>query len=178
METHPRSVMRGSMLAGFGRGGRRIPGGTASNGLMMTRRLANGDRVSMMTRLVVESALVQPPRQLVVGSMHSDLLVRTCVSGTPWQHDAKDAAVALVALDLDAAAIGFDGPAGDGQAKPGAARLSRAGVVHAIEALEDPLAMRSGNAGSRVAHVDRDAAGLDRKSTRLNSSHLGISYAV
>src|SRR2546429_2269227 len=68
METHPRSVMRGSMLAGFGRGGRRIPGGTASNGLMMTRRLANGDRVSMMTRLVVESELVQPPRQLVESS--------------------------------------------------------------------------------------------------------------
>src|SRR5947208_15034857 len=105
METHPRSVMRGSMLAGFGRGGRRIPGGTASNGLMMTRRLANGERVSMMTRLVVESALVQPLRQLVVGSMHSDLLVRTCVSGAPLQHDAQDAAVALLALDLDAPAV-------------------------------------------------------------------------
>src|SRR5437899_12561376 len=124
METHPRSVMRGSMLAGFGRGGRRIPGGTASNGLMMTRRLANGDRVSMMTRLVVESELVQPPRQLVVGSMHSNLLVRTCVSGTPWQHDAKDAAVALVALDLDEAAVGFDVTTDVRQANPCTVRLT------------------------------------------------------
>src|SRR5437773_6150317 len=162
METHPRSVMRGRMLAGFGRGGRRIPGGTASNGLMLTRRLANGDRVSMMTRVVVESELVQPPRQLVGGYMHSDLLVRTCVSGTPWQHDAKDAAVALVALDLDAAAVGFDGPAGDGQAEPGAARLSRAGFVHPIQALEDPVARLSRTAGCRLSHVDRDLAGLGR----------------
>src|SRR5205809_6003157 len=149
MERHPRSVMRGRMLAGFGRGGRRIPGGTASNGLMLTRRLANGDRVSMMTRLVVESELVQPPRQLVGGYMHSDLLVRTCLSGTPWQHDAKDAAVALVALDLDAAAVGFDGPAGDGQVEPRAARRSRAGRVHAIDGLAVPRALRSGHARSR-----------------------------
>src|ERR1043166_3243384 len=121
METHPRSVRRGRMLAGFGRGGRRIPGGTASNGLMMTRRLANGERFSMMTRVVFESGLVQPPRQLVVGYMHSDVLVRTCVPGTPGQHYAKYASVSFVALDFDTAAVGFDGPAGDGQAKPGAA---------------------------------------------------------
>src|SRR5262245_8514432 len=142
MDAQPRSVMSGMMLAGLGRGGRTIPGGTASNGLMTTRRLANGERFSMMTRLAVESELMQPARQLVGGYMSK--------------------VGALVALDFDAAAAGFDGPAGNGQAEPGAARLSRAGIVHAIETLEDPLAMRSGNAGSRVAHVDRDAAGLGR----------------
>src|SRR5262245_64710877 len=31
---------------------------------------------------------------------------------------------------------------------------------------------------SRVAAIRSRAAGADRKSTRLNSSHLGISYAV
>src|SRR5262249_5210160 len=146
METQPRSVMTGRMLAGLGRGGRTIPGGTASNGLMTTRRLANGERFSMMARLAVESELVQPARQLVGGYMSE--------------------VGALVALDFDAAAVGFDGPAGTGQAEPGAARLSRAGIVHAIETLEAPLAMRSGHAGSRVAHVDRDAAGLGRGVTQ------------
>src|SRR5262245_56107763 len=39
---------------------------------------------------------------------------------------------------------------------------------------EDPVAVASGRMDlDLVAH-----AGLDRKSTRLNSSHLGISYAV
>src|SRR5947199_3884940 len=30
----------------------------------------------------------------------------------------------------------------------------------------------------RVDEPEEDGAGVDRKSTRLNSSHLGISYAV
>src|SRR5262245_62986426 len=38
---------------------------------------------------------------------------------------------------------------------------------------------RQGGEGSLPAHVDREREGeRDRKSTRLNSSHLGISYAV
>src|SRR5207249_10740938 len=32
--------------------------------------------------------------------------------------------------------------------------------------------------GMKVAHVGRYRHGLDRKSTRLNSSHVSISYAV
>src|SRR5262245_64402818 len=42
-------------------------------------------------------------------------------------------------------------------------------------------AASGGGAGGRAARVDRDAWAAcweDRKSTRLNSSHLGISYAV
>src|SRR5258705_9818564 len=39
-----------------------------------------------------------------------------------------------------------------------------------------PLARRVGRGHRRLGH--RDRRGLDRKSTRLNSSHLGISYAV
>src|SRR3712207_7695613 len=33
-------------------------------------------------------------------------------------------------------------------------------------------------AAGAVLHLQGDAAGLDRKSTRLNSSHANISYAV
>src|SRR3712207_8163997 len=32
--------------------------------------------------------------------------------------------------------------------------------------------------GAHVGHVDAHAHGVDRKSTRLNSSHANISYAV
>src|SRR5690606_40203961 len=40
-------------------------------------------------------------------------------------------------------------------------------------------ANRHGRSHSRARHVARDAwAGEDRKSTRLNSSHVKISYAV
>src|SRR5437899_9280439 len=35
-----------------------------------------------------------------------------------------------------------------------------------------------GHAGERRGRADRHCAAVDRKSTRLNSSHLGISYAV
>src|SRR5690606_40707234 len=40
--------------------------------------------------------------------------------------------------------------------------------------------LRAANPDVRVEALDRrlDAAGLDRKSTRLNSSHVKISYAV
>src|SRR5262245_65216556 len=37
---------------------------------------------------------------------------------------------------------------------------------------------RLGVAARVVVHEDHAARALDRKSTRLNSSHLGISYAV
>src|SRR5438045_6621075 len=36
----------------------------------------------------------------------------------------------------------------------------------------------AGRGGERQQQLDDDAERLDRKSTRLNSSHLGISYAV
>src|SRR3712207_7570797 len=48
-------------------------------------------------------------------------------------------------------------------------RLGRRDAAHGR-----PLHERDGDARERP----RDAAGLDRKSTRLNSSHANISYAV
>src|SRR5258705_6868186 len=43
----------------------------------------------------------------------------------------------------------------------------------------EEAAAGDGAAGGRVGNGHADAvAGIDRKSTRLNSSHLGISYAV
>src|SRR5262245_65013811 len=37
---------------------------------------------------------------------------------------------------------------------------------------------RQGENGGMLARDGEQAGGVDRKSTRLNSSHLGISYAV
>src|SRR5262249_43586229 len=86
--------------------------------------------------------------------------ILTFLSGNhAWQHDPEEASVAFVALALDATTVGFDGPAGDGQAEAGAAGRSRAGIVQAIEALEDSLVMRGGNTRSRVVHFDRAIAG-------------------
>src|SRR5205814_8070770 len=49
------------------------------------------------------------------------------------------------------------------------------GPLLVVDGVQDP-----GNVGTliRTAHALGAAASLDRKSTRLNSSHLGISYAV
>src|SRR5256885_10461228 len=55
--------------------------------------------------------------------------------------------------------------------------LFRSPVVHLVallEAAQDRDRLLDG----RLAHVDGLEAPLDRKSTRLNSSHLVISYAV
>src|SRR2546430_6078607 len=44
--------------------------------------------------------------------------------------------------------------------------------------LQCPEAVASGGCRGRSPHPDRIVARLDRKSTRLNSSHSQISYAV
>src|SRR3712207_7519775 len=54
----------------------------------------------------------------------------------------------------------------------GAHRLQVGHVPHHREAAGDPLP------GEDAARGARDLEGLDRKSTRLNSSHANISYAV
>src|SRR2546426_8526355 len=48
----------------------------------------------------------------------------------------------------------------------------RGGALRELGVFARPVRVRSG------APVRPDASGLDRKSTRLNSSHLVISYAV
>src|ERR1039458_9169269 len=42
----------------------------------------------------------------------------------------------------------------------------------------DPHFFKPARIGGQDCYVANDSFGLDRKSTRLNSSHLGISYAV
>src|SRR5262245_64363023 len=107
--------------------------------------------------------------------------ILTFLSGSR-EDDPKQRASALVALELDPPSIGFNCPPCDGQAQSDATGIARPRVVHAIETLEYPLAVRRGNARPRVLHLDhrlaRRCLRRDRKSTRLNSSHLGISYAV
>src|SRR3712207_6869047 len=65
-----------------------------------------------------------------------------------------------------------------------AALLGFGGVLHLLaesdlEAGADQLGQIGlGRVGRHAAHGDRLARMLDRKSTRLNSSHANISYAV
>src|SRR5438105_4605742 len=81
--------------------------------------------------------------------------ILTFLSGTRREDDPKQGAVSLFALDVDATAVGFRGPAGNREAESKASGLSGARIVHAIEPLEDSRAMRGGNARSGVLHVDR-----------------------
>src|SRR3712207_8145209 len=75
----------------------------------------------------------------------------------------------------------FRSPAGRGPVRTGAGRAAP-GQRPAGDARADPAAARGGGARRRPrADVPVDevpAARLDRKSTRLNSSHANISYAV
>src|SRR3712207_7215666 len=55
-----------------------------------------------------------------------------------------------------------------------------AGREHALERVRDPVVARcaAGRAGPLAAHRVNSRRQADRKSTRLNSSHANISYAV
>src|SRR5437588_5117659 len=60
---------------------------------------------------------------------------------------------------------------------PGVEDLGDVGVVHQGEGL--PLGLEAGDHLARVHHrLEHLQGDLDRKSTRLNSSHTVISYAV
>src|SRR5205814_9812055 len=74
------------------------------------------------------------------------------------------------ALDFDAAAHPLDDAPGDGEAETGATEFSCRSAVGLLEFVKDARLLSGRNADAAVAK--------DRKSTRLNSSHLGISYAV
>src|SRR5205814_8269278 len=54
------------------------------------------------------------------------------------------------------------------------------GAAYGSDLADDPRAEQPPRAGSHDVEGNRgeDDGGQDRKSTRLNSSHLGISYAV
>src|SRR5947199_6597435 len=59
-------------------------------------------------------------------------------------------------------------------------RVGAVGVDHVLDAVGDQLAAQQRIEHSAVAHGEMlySLPSRDRKSTRLNSSHLGISYAV
>src|ERR1035438_1346249 len=96
--------------------------------------------------------------------------------GRPFEEEA--ASVRDILLHADAPRVLGGDARDDGEAEARAPRLRRVGRV------EDTLPLRFGNARPVVFHGEARASLLharndpDRKSTRLNSSHLGISYAV
>src|SRR5476651_1820614 len=59
-----------------------------------------------------------------------------------------------------------------------AAKSPLAVIVAAAAVVSLRLLMYSAAASPHLAHLDRRWRALDRKSTRLNSSHANISYAV
>src|SRR2546425_2418498 len=71
------------------------------------------------------------------------------------QDDPEEAALPLLTFELDAPPVRFDRPARDGEAQPESARVSRAAGVHAVEAVEDPLAVYRGDPRPGVLHLDR-----------------------
>src|SRR5438034_5379854 len=58
-----------------------------------------------------------------------------------WEHEAENAALAKLTLQLDASALVLDGPFGNGEAQAVSALGPGTGFVHSIEALEDLLLM-------------------------------------
>src|SRR5690606_17783664 len=98
----------------------------------------------------------------------TDSLLDDLRSGTPW-------------------AIAFGGQGGDwleplaGLVRDHALEADVADLVRRAERLLEPVAYDLARAGvpfEPIAWVDVLAVGEDRKSTRLNSSHVKISYAV
>src|SRR5438270_90503 len=77
-------------------------------------------------------------------------------SGGGGQLDAEGGAFSLLALDLDAAAVGLDDALGDGEPQAGAFGVAGEQVVGAIEALEDALALVGADADAVVGHLDGD----------------------
>src|SRR5436190_5296837 len=65
------------------------------------------------------------------------------------------------------------------RSEPDAAAVrSAVGGLGSRAALRDVVVEVTGTSGALVARTDDASAALDRKSTRLNSSHTVISYAV
>src|SRR5882672_2787879 len=94
-------------------------------------------------------------------------------SGSPrGQNDPKEAAPGFLALELDAAAVRRDRPARDGQTEPGAGFTGAAGF-RAVEALEDPLAVRGRDSGPRVLHFDRGLSRRRALRANLNRAAVG-----
>src|SRR5215510_12489193 len=83
--------------------------------------------------------------------------ILTFLSGSR-EDDPKQRASALVALELDPPAIGYNCPPCDGQAQSDPTGIARPRVVHAIETLEYPLAVHRGNARPRLPHLDHRLA--------------------
>src|SRR5215471_5786504 len=86
-------------------------------------------RVAMAALLVDEESSHVPAFRIL-----------TFVSGTR-QDDPKQRSLPTHALELDSSSVRFHRPASDCQPESHAARVSRPGLVHSIEALEDPFLM-------------------------------------
>src|SRR5262245_6622673 len=85
-------------------------------------------------------------------SLVAPLLAHSCayVTRSAGQGHDESAALANLALDADFAAVGQHQMLDDGEAQAGAAEVARAGVVDAIEALEQARVVLARNAGATV----------------------------
>src|SRR5437870_3840025 len=87
--------------------------------------------------------------------------ILTFLSGT-GKNNPEQRATPLEAFQFDAPTVCLHRPASDGQTESRAAGLPRPGMIDTIEALEDPLVVRGGDAGAGVLHFDHRIAANGR----------------
>jgi len=68
-----------------------------------------------------------------------------------------------LALHLDAAVMGFDDPGADGQSQSGAFLCMGAGIVGAVEAIEDPLLIIGRNSDPLIGNRDLGLIGFGKE---------------
>src|SRR5215813_7390586 len=103
------------------------------------------------------------------------LLVPSASGDCAGQDDASDEAGRGV-LEREFAAVQVTDGRHDGQAE--AVTGKAAAPIQTVEARDDLGFLLGWDAGAPVLNHDRHGLSVDRKSTRLNSSHVRISYAV
>ena len=104
--------------------------------------------------------LLNARRQPELRSETSDLeLVRWRVYGA-CELDDDCRAVWLDAIDSDVAVVTEDDVVDDGESEAGAPAVAGSGVIEADESFEHPLPVLGGDAGSIIAHLQRDRVRL------------------
>src|SRR5262245_9496656 len=118
----------------------------------------------------------------------------TLAKGTTRVHTVEHVLAAFAGYCIDNAVVELDAnepPIGDGSSREFCKMIQNAGIIPQTERREPykvsaPVELQMGETemvlfpdeGFKITCTSADKGGRDRKSTRLNSSHLGISYAV
>src|SRR6266446_3681230 len=89
-----------------------------------------------------------------------------------WQGEEETGALAQLALYPNFAAVRLHDVFDDGKTEAGAARLARAGAVHAVKSLEDAVLRLGGNSGAVVLDPELDLLPSDRFSAYTHAAFV------